>query len=419
MRVRQIAKRIGLGLVLVLSAAAIYLRLKGWLLIPYLEFGINVDLSPPDEKLSPSALQQRLQVPEGFRIDYYVRDLPRARFMRFTSEGDLIVTATRGESGVFLVERDADGDGRADGVRRLLAGLDAPHGIDFLDDWLYIAETHRVIRVRFDAKQRSIVGEPEVIVPDLPRGGNHTTRTLRFGPDGWMYVTVGSSCNVCEEADPRRAAMLRYRPDGSDFELFATGLRNTVGFDFRPGTGKIYGTDNGRDLLGDDFPPCEFNQIERGGFYGFPYANGSRIPDPNFGEKAPDKVAQTIPPAYEFSAHTAPLGMTFYRGTAFPDRYRGAAFVAQHGSWNRSRKIGYRVLALAFDAQDQITATDFVTGFEIDDDVMGRPADVAEGPDGALYVTDDFGGAIYRVAYEAQARSRPRRASVAAAFERE
>jgi len=402
MSAKSVAKKVILTILGVLVLGAGGLRVAGRLPIPGYDFPVNVQFRAPAEPLTPSQLESRIRVPAGFAIDYFVEDLPRARFMRFTSSGDLLVSTPRADGAIHLVLRDRDGDGRADGVRTLLQGLNAPHGMDFKEDWLYIAETDKIVRVRFDAQQGQLIGEPEVVVPNLPSGGNHFTRTLRFGPDGLMYVSVGSSCNVCEEQDERRAAMLRFAADGSGYELYATGLRNTVGFDFRPGTGDLFGTDNGRDLLGDDFPPCEFNRIERGGFYGFPYAHGSRVPDPEFGKLRPERVAQSIPPAFEFGAHTAPLGMTFYRGDAFPEALRGAAFVAQHGSWNRSEKAGYRVLALTFDASGEISASDFATGFELDEDVVGRPADVIEGPDGALYISDDFAGAVYRVWYQGE-----------------
>jgi glucose/arabinose dehydrogenase len=244
-----------------------------------------------------------------------------------------------------------------------------------------------------------VQGELETIVADLPGTGNHWTKTVRFGPDGWMYLSIGSSCNVCIEEDPLRATIVRYRPDGSEMQIHATGLRNSVGFDWRPGTGDLFATDNGRDLLGDDFPPCELNEIVAGGFYGWPFANGARQIDPDLGAGHEAEVERSVAPAHAFVAHTAPLGITFYRGTAFPEHYRGAAFVAQHGSWNRTTKSGYRVVALHWDADDNIGESDFVLGWEVDEQVIGRPVDVAEGPDGALYVSDDYAGAVYRVSY--------------------
>ena len=184
------------------------------------------------------------------------------------------------------------------------------------------------------------------IVTGLPEKGNHWTRTLRVGPDGRLYVSIGSSCNVCEEKDPRRAAMLRMQLDGSGQEILATGLRNSVGFDWRPATGELFATDNGRDLLGDDFPPCELNRITPGGFYGWPYANGDNVPDPDFGAGHEAQIATALPPVHRFRAHNAPLGIVFLRNQPAGDAYHGAALVALHGSWNRTRKDGYKVVSL-------------------------------------------------------------------------
>jgi glucose/arabinose dehydrogenase len=350
---------------------------------------------PPPE----SELQRRVRVPDGFAIRTFASGLRNARFLRFTAAGDLLVSSPR-EGAIFLLEADRDGDGAADAVRVLLDGLSSPHGLDFLGDWLYIAEESAIRRIRYDAAGRATRGDLETVVRGIPAGGNHWTRTVRFGPDGWMYVSIGSSCNVCIEEDARRAAIVRYRPDGGGEELFATGLRNAVGFDFHPETGEIWATDNGRDLLGDDFPPCELNRVVRGGFYGWPFLNGDNVPDPDLGDRADPRIERGIPPAHGFVAHTAPLGATFYRGSAFPERYRGALFVAQHGSWNRTRKSGYRVVVLEWGPDGRISESDFAVGFEVDEDVIGRPVDVAEGPDGALYVSDDFAGAVYRLSYE-------------------
>ncbi|MBW2315736.1 MAG: PQQ-dependent sugar dehydrogenase, partial [Deltaproteobacteria bacterium] len=232
----------------------------------------------------------------------------------------------------------------------------------------------------------------------LPSGGAHWTRNVRFGPDGLLYVSIGSDCNACIEDDPRRAAVLRFQPDGSGQELFATGLRNAVGLDWQPSSGDLYATDNGRDLLGDDFPPCELNRLVAGEFYGWPFANGNRIPDPDQGEGRSDEIAASLPPVHAFRAHNAPLGITFVRGTALPAPYHGAAIVALHGSWNRTHKDGYSVVSLHF-GPDGVEERDLVSGFELDGDVIGRPVDVAEGPDGALYISDDYGGAVYRLAF--------------------
>lgn len=360
------------------------------------------------EALPAATVDDVLQAPEGFTVELWASGLPNARFLRFTPTGDLLVSTPR-SGRILLVERDGDGDGRSDGVHALLEGLDRPHGLDLYDGWLYIGETSAIARVRFDAESRQLSGPVERVVTDLPAGGNHWTRTIRFGPDGWLYVSVGSSCNVCLEEDPRRATLLRFRPDGSGGEIHATGLRNAVGFDWRPASGELYATDNGRDLLGDDFPPCELNRVIEGGFYGWPYANGDRVPDPDHGEGHEDRIASSIPPAHSFRAHNAPLGMTFLRDERWPVSHRGAALVALHGSWNRTRKDGYRVVSLHWAEDGTIEERPFLTGFLRDDQVLGRPVDVAEGPDGAAYVSDDYGGAIYRVhrASEEAARQEP------------
>jgi glucose/arabinose dehydrogenase len=347
---------------------------------------------------SDDAFGTRIRVPEGFSIGLYTDGVEGARLLRFTPTGDLLVSAPR-SGRILLVERDADADGRADGVRVLLEDLNRPHGLDLRDGRLYVAETDAVGHVRFDPQARAVRGEFERIVTGLPGGGNHWSRTLRFGPDGLMYVSVGSSCNVCLEDQPERAALLRFQPDGGGKQIYATGLRNSVGFDWRPGTGELYATDNGRDLLGDDFPPCELNRVVEGGFYGWPFANGDRVADPDHGAGNPARIAASIPPAHGFRAHTAPLGITFIRGARVPPAYRGAALVALHGSWNRTGKDGYSVVSLHWDESGAISERPFATGFLLDEDVIGRPVDVAEGPDGAFYISDDYAGAIYRVAH--------------------
>jgi len=342
-------------------------------------------------------VEARIRAPEGFAVSVWAEGLANVRFLRFSPSGDLLVTRPRAGR-VDLLLADRDGDGRSDGTEPLLGGLDRPHGLDLHDDWLYVAEHGAVARVHFDPALRRTSGLLERVVADLPTGGSHWTRTVRFGPDGWMYVTVGSSCNVCIEDDPRRAAMSRYRPDGSGGEIFATGLRNSVGFDWHPETGALYATDNGRDLLGDDFPPCELNRVERDGFYGWPFANGDRIPDPDLGAGREREIAASIPPVHGFRAHNAPLGMSFVRSSSVPEAWRHAALVALHGSWNRSKKDGYKVVSL-HGVGDGVEERDFLWGFERNGDVIGRPADVAEGPDGAFYVSDDYGGVVYRVAW--------------------
>ncbi len=362
--------------------------------VRHLLFGRGIEAPPPQ------TVAARLRGPEGTAVSRFAEDVPNARFLRFTPAGDLLVSQPRAGSVVRLLA-DRDGDGRSDGRAEVVGGLNRPHGLDLHDGWLYVAETDAIGRIRFDLRTGATSGGFERVVTGLPSGGNHWTRTLRFSPDGWMYVSIGSSCNACVEEDPRRATLVRYRPDGSGEEVFATGLRNSVGFDWRPEDGQIYATDNGRDLLGDDFPPCELNRVERGGFYGWPVANGDRVPDPDHGKGQEARIAASIPPVHGFRAHNAPLGMTFLRGAGVPTEYRGAAVVALHGSWNRTRKDGYEVVSLHWGPDGRVTEREFLSGFlgPSDDDLIGRPVDVAEGPDGSVYVSDDYAGSVYRVSW--------------------
>ncbi len=356
-------------------------------------------------KDTPAAteLSERIRLAAGFSIAVYAADLPGVRVLRFTEAGDLLASLPE-QGSIVLLEGDHNGDGRPDGRRELLGGLNRPHGIDVYAGHVYIAETDAVGRVGFDVERGQTTGAYRRVVEGLPGGGNHWSRSVRFGPDGLMYVTVGSSCNACVEEHPWRAAMLRFKPDGSGSEVYATGLRNTVAFDWRPGavgTGGavLYGADIGRDLLGDDVPPDELNRIERGAFYGWPYAYGDRVPDPDLGAAQGERVSGSLAPVHGFAAHSSPTGMTFLRGPGWPADYRGAALVALHGSWNRTEKQGYELVSVHLGDDGKITERKLATGFERDEDVIGRPSDVAEGPDGAIYLSDDFTGSIYRIGF--------------------
>jgi len=354
--------------------------------------GYGLDSPPVDQVL------MRLHAPEGWTVQRFASEVENARWLLVTPNGDLLVARPK-KGEVLLLEADRNGDGRSDGRHVVVSGLNLPHGMDLHEGWLYVGETDAVGRIRFDPASGKTTGEFQRVVTGLPGGGNHWTRTVRFGPDGWMYVSIGSSCNVCQEDDPRRATITRYRPDGSGEQVFATGLRNAVGFDWRPADGKIYATDNGRDMLGDDFPPCELDLVEEGRFYGWPIANGNRVPDPDFGAGEDERIARSVPPVHGFRAHNAPLGIVFLKGEGVPAAYRGAAIVALHGSWNRTKKDGYKVVSLHWRPDGRIDERDFLTGFlgSNDDDVFGRPVDVVEGPDGSVYVSDDFEGCLYRV----------------------
>ena len=394
LQVMKILRRlfIGLGVVLALFLLAI------WIVLP----PVNVPLSmlsnffpgffdPP--RVDDAIVSARLKVPNGYQVTLFAVGVKDARVLRVTDTNHVLV-ASPGTGRVLILYSDGNGDGRSDGYDVVLEGLNGPNGLDLYEGFLYVAEEDGIGRVPFDGRQTS--GEYEVLVEGLPAGGNHWKKTLRIGPDGLMYVAVGSSCNVCEENDVRRGAILQYQLDGSGENLFATGLRNSAGFDWSPEDGQLYATDNGRDLLGDDFPPCELNRIRAGGFYGWPYANGDRVRDPDLGSGKDTVIADSIPPVFDFPAHNAPLGIVFLRSPIHRSYMVGSAVVALHGSWNRSRKDGYKVVSLHWDANG-IIAQDFLTGFLLDDDVIGRPAEVAEDHQGNIYVSDDFANAVYRV----------------------
>jgi glucose/arabinose dehydrogenase len=384
---------------LLLLAAALVLAML--VLTPNLEITdwrmmLNAMTGAQGPQASDASVGQQLTVREGFRLSLYAGDVPKARVLRPTEGGDLLVSQPRlGQ--ILLLGRDADGDGRPDRREVLLKDLDRPHGLDIADGWLYIGESSAVGRIAFDAASGTVSGGYERILTGLPAGGNHWSRTVRIGPDGWLYVTIGSSCNVCAEDHPWRASMLRARPDGSAVEQYATGLRNSVGFDWAPWSGELYATDNGRDLLGDDFPPCELNRIVAGGFYGWPFVNGDGVLDPDMGTGKEALLASALSPAHGFRAHNAPLGITFLRNPALPAAYRRAALVALHGSWNRSTPDGYRVVLLSWDDAGRIAESDFLSGFETNGNIIGRPVDVAEAADGTIFVSDDYAGAIYRI----------------------
>jgi len=383
---------------LIISSVRFLIILSILLLIVKSWFGVNMPLLKKDTA-SQQLLNQRLQLPEGFSLSVFADKLPGARMLLLTETGDLLVSLSK-HGKIILLHKDADADSFADASRELISNLNLPHGMSFYQDWLYIAETDAVGRVRFDAKKGKTVGEYQRIITGLPEGGNHWSRSLHFGPDGMLYVSVGSSCNVCQEKDPRRAALLRFTPEGKQAEIFASGLRNTVGFDWHPTTHELYGVDNGRDLLGDDFPPGELNHIEQGDFYGWPYVNGQQVLDPDFGDKA--KLETSIAPVHEFAAHTAPLSLIFIKNAKLRAAIKADALVALHGSWNSSKKVGYKIVALQFDSKNDIIESDFITGFEVNGNVIGRPVDIVEAPGGSLYISDDFTGSIYKVSYAAR-----------------
>jgi glucose/arabinose dehydrogenase len=343
-----------------------------------------------------AVVASQLRVAPGFEVAIYASDLPSARLMVAAEGGQILLSQPRGGL-VTVLEPDRDGDGRSDGRRVLFSGLDRPNGLDIHEGYLYVAEATQIFRVRFDSQAANASGERQVLVAGLTADGSHWRKTARIGPDGALYVGQGSTCNVCIEADSRRATVMRWPREGGEGEVIASGTRNPYGFDWAPWDQSLYATENGRDLLGDDLPPDELNHIVSGGFYGWPFRHGRDIVDPEYGSTADPRLARAMAPAHEFGAHTAPLGMRFLRHPARPPAYARTALVALHGSWNRSTPAGYAVVALDFDASGRVTERPFLDGFRGADGLIGRPVDVIEGGDGAIYVSDDYAGVIYRV----------------------
>jgi glucose/arabinose dehydrogenase len=334
---------------------------------------------------------QTLTVPAGYTVSIFAEDLGAARFMALDDDGVVYVTDRGGR---VLRLPDQDGDGVADDVETVLDGLDAPHGITFHDGALYVAEQTRVI-LATDDDDDGTYENITTVIDGLPEGG-HSTRTIRFGPDGMLYVSIGSSCNVCDEEDPRRTAIMRYNPDGSGGEPFATGLRNAVGMTFDSESGLLWATNNGRDGMGDNVPPETINQPNDGDDFGWPRCHAGDVIDPQFGsEDACDGVA---PPAVKMQAHSAPLGLNFVTGEQLAS-FAGDLLVAFHGSWNRSEPTGFKVVRIPYENGTPTgEVVDFVTGWLLPDgERWGRPVDVLIAPDGSLLISDDEGGRIFRL----------------------
>ncbi len=340
-------------------------------------------------------------VPTGFKVNVFAASLNRPRFMAVAPNGDIFVTET-GASQVDVL-RDPQHTGGAQDREVFVGKLNRPFGIAFHNDYVYIANTDSVVRYKYDPNTSKRTGEAEKIL-DLPGGGGHFTRTIAFSKDGSkLYISVGSSSNLEIEKDDRRAAVLIADPDGKNSRLFATGLRNAAGLAIEPVTGEPWVSVNERDELGDNLPPDYFTHIVDGGFYGWPYSYIGDNVDSRVKPQRSDLVAKAIIPDVLLGAHVAPLQFAFYTGTQFPESYRGGAFIAEHGSWNRAQRSGYQVAFVGFkDGKADADPVPFLTGFVPDPNaknVYGRLVGVAVAPDGALLVSDDGNGVIYRITY--------------------
>ena len=348
---------------------------------------------------APRPQLDRIKLPPGFSIAIYSQAVPGARSLAQSPAG-IVYVGTRGEGKVYaLVDRDRDG--RAEQVFTIASGLNSPNGVAWRDGSLYVAEISRVLR--FDRIDDHLASPPRpVVVTDAyPRDGSHGWKLIRFGPDGKLYVPVGAPCNICEPDNPIYASITRLdvKQPGKP-EIVASGIRNSVGFDWQPGTGVLWFTDNGRDMMGDDVPPDELNRAPRAGLhFGFPYCHAGRFPDPKLGGK--HACSELVPPAIALGPHVAALGMRFYTGTMFPPRYRGQIFIAEHGSWNRSTPLGYRLMMVRVEGDRAVSYEPFAEGWLGTLGVAGRPVDVEVMPDGALLVSDDHAGAVYRITWSA------------------
>jgi glucose/arabinose dehydrogenase len=334
-----------------------------------------------------------LQVPAGFHVGLWAK-VPNARSLALGGDGTVFV-GTRRDGRVFAL-RDRDGDGRADKRWTLMQGRNMPNGVAFRNGALYVAESGAVWRL--DGIEQQLQSPPEpVLVRRLTAYDHHGWRYIAFGPDDRLYVSLGAPCNICDPGP--FGAIWSMRPDGSDFRPYARGVRNSVGLTFHPQTGELWFTDNGRDWLGDDLPPDELNHAPQPGMhFGYPYCHGGDIPDPDFGQQR--ACREFTPPVQRLGPHVASLGLRFYDGTQFPAGFRGQLLLAEHGSWNRSTPIGYRVSLVRLEAGRAVSYRPFVSGWlDADGGVHGRPVDLLVLPDGSVLISDDAAGRIYRLSY--------------------
>ena len=339
---------------------------------------------------------EQIKLPAGFKIDLYATNIPNARSMVLSPTGVLFV-GTRKAGNVYAVLDDND-DFRADAVVTLAKGLNMPNGVAFKNGSLYVAEVSRVRRYDNIEQQLKSLPEAVIIRDDFPTDKHHGWKYIAIGPDGMLYIPIGAPCNICEKNDPRYASIMRMQLDGSGLEIFTRGVRNTVGFDWHPLTKELWFTNNGRDWMGDDLPPDTLHKAPHKDLhFGFPYCHAGDIPDPHFGNKR--RCDEFSKPALKLGPHVAPLGMKFYKGKMFPPTFRHKIFIAEHGSWNRSVPIGYRITLAIFEKGQSPRYETFAEGWLQGEKAWGRPVDIVEMNDGSLLVSDDKAGVIYRISY--------------------
>lgn len=348
---------------------------------------------------APRLQLEKIKLPPGFHITLFAEGVPNARSLT-QSPGGTIFVGTWNAGNVYALP-DGNKDGKADRVITVVSGLtNMPNGVAFRDGALYVAEINRVLR--FDKIESKLegAGAPAVVIDKFPSDRHHGWKFIRFGPDGMLYVPVGAPCNVCDRGDPYNT-IWRMRPDGSGLEIFARGVRNTVGFDWHPATRELWFTDNGRDLLGNDMPGDELNRAPKAGMhFGYPFCHEGKLPDPEFGAKR--SCSEFEQPAQRLLPHAGAIGMRFYTGSQFPQQFRNQIFIAEHGSWNRSRDVAYngnRISVVRLEGNKVVGYEPFAEGWLDFRSRWGRPVDLEVLPDGSMLVSDDMAGVIYRISY--------------------
>lgn len=343
-----------------------------------------------------------LKLPPGFAIEVYTAGVPNARSLAPGAPGTLYVSTRRDKRVYAVVDRNRDR--KVDKVFTIAKDLDTPNGIAYRNGSLYIAQIPRLLRLDGIDTRLANPPKPVVLNDQLPKEQHHGWRYLKFGPDGWLYMPVGAPCNICKREEPIYSTIARMKPDGTGLEVFASGVRNSVGFDWHPQTKELWFTENGRDSLGNEMPGDELNRAPRAGMhFGFPYCHAGNIVDPEFGQPLGERACSEYePPVQVLDPHVAALGMRFYTGAMFPAEYKNAIIFAEHGSWNRERKLGFRVMVVKLDGNKAVSYEPFITGWldESTDQAWGRPVDVEVLDDGSLLVSDDWKGVIYRVTYK-------------------
>lgn len=358
------------------------------------DFLLTKPVAANAEAASPAELAQ-IRVPKGFKLSVYAEGVGNARALAI-DENDVVYVGSRKAGKVYALV-DSNKDGVAEKVIAVAEGLDSPIGVTILNKNLYVAEVGRVIR--FDDISKNYANKPayKVVKDDLPNDRWHGEKIIKAGPDGKLYIPVGAPCNVCDKETGPHTKIYSMNPDGSDYKVFANGIRNSVGFTWHPQTQEMWFTDNGRDELGDNTPSCELNRAPKAGMhFGFPYCHSGVLLDPEFGKGK--TCSNYVAPVAQLGPHVAPLGLAFNTGNQFPAQYRNQLFVAEHGSWNRTQKIGYRVSVVTLAGNQLLTDVPFIE-FLHDETVLGRPVDVAFLSDGSMLISDDDRGRVYRVTY--------------------